>query len=320
MSTTFPLLLALHTRELPPEVTRQLAMLREFSLTQRLTWTETPYPECPEPQESPDRQSALVLGLLLEARHAHPPDDVLHWAEVAESFLKAYPLPEAAAVPLRVLALLYTAEGWRRKRHGKAARAFQEAHELIEAHSVEDPTVQAEMHFLAGKRDLEDRDRWESAREHFRQASRLYEELEDDLYRGHSLCLLACVIHRLDFRRDSLEPTQVLLQALALLHPDHFQELFVASLLELGHHYCDRRQFPFADDLRQALGKMAPQSRGLPARVRYQWLQARLAKARGDRRIASESYRAGSVMVMEPLLDALGLMMTVRDGGEGKAS
>ena len=67
----------LHKVTFPPGVAKQVQALRQLSPDQRLAWTETP---SAEPRET---RTALLLGVLLEARDAPDAAAATNWSEVA---------------------------------------------------------------------------------------------------------------------------------------------------------------------------------------------------------------------------------------------
>jgi hypothetical protein len=309
----------LHKVTFPPGVTEQVQALRQLSPEQRLAWTETPSAERPE------TQAALVLALLLEARSAPDTAAATNWPEVAAHFLRINPPTGPAAVPLRILARSYQAEGQRRLgQHLGAARAIREAFHLAETHTVQDQATLAELHFIAGKIATTDRQRRTEAEDHLCKAALLYAALADDAHRAHCLAFQAVASHKVNQSSPTgqtggrshppfLAPVDLVVESLGLLSPEEHARCLLPILLDLAHLYCDRKQFHLAEDLRALLGTLAPQATGPVGRARYQWLQARLATAHGVPEKADERYRACSVTVAEPMLDSLGLLLALRD-------
>jgi hypothetical protein len=302
----------LHKRTPPRTVAEQIRVLRALPPEHRLNWAETPSPELRE------EQTALLVALLLEARHAPDTAAATSWPEVAAQFLRANPAPGPEAVPLRILITTYQAEGKRRLGDPlRAARLIHEASQLARAHAVEDQVTLAELHFVAGKIHFADRQRLAQAEDHFSRAALLYAALGDDAQRAHCLAFQAVAMRRLDgFGKRHppfFAPVELLLESIGILSPDRHAQFFLPVLLALAHLYCDDGQFHLAEDLRALLGTLAPQTAGPVVRARHHWLQARLAQAQGETEKATERYRACSVTVTEPLLDTLGLLLALRD-------
>ena len=190
---------------------------------------------------------------------------------------------------------------------------------------MQDQATLAELHFIAGKIATTDRKRRSEAEDHLSKAALLYAALGDDAHRAHCLAFQAVASHRINQTcavgqsgsggsyPPVLAPVDIVVESLGLLSPELHARCLLPILLDLAHLYCDRDQFHLAEDLRALIATLAPQATGPVGRARYQWLQARLATAHGIPEKAEERYRACSVTLTEGLVEALPVVLAMRD-------
>ncbi|HSL81655.1 MAG TPA: tetratricopeptide repeat protein, partial [Thermoanaerobaculia bacterium] len=229
---------------------------------------------------SPRRFGNLALGeaLVDEARACLPgdPHGSLAWARTLEAVAGAYPVPYE---PHRILALAYQGNALRAAGDFEAGRRLLlRAQELLVEREVPDPDVTAELHSFLGSLETDLR-RFEEALEHLETAASLYRTTGDAER-------LARVLMKLGLLHEMMEDLPSALQmdkaALALLSPDDDQALHLAARLNYANHLLEAGHPLRARDVLDVELHLYESEADPHIRLRFDWLQARLAGALGD--------------------------------------
>lgn len=247
-----------------------LPILRELSPEQRLLRV----------RNSPGRFANRALGeaLLDQARAClpHDPAGSMAWAETAAAVAASYPSPHP---PHDVLALALQGNARR------AAGDFETAEELLFGardlmveQEVVELDVGAELHSLLGSLAT-DRRRFEHAAEHLEAAAGFYQTLGDPERLARVLMKLGTLHDLLQDLPSALEADKA---ACALLSPETDVRLYLAARFNYAYHLHEAGELGRARDVLDFDLDLFQKHADPHARVRFDWLEARLAAALGD--------------------------------------
>lgn len=231
-------------------------------------------------QNSPRRfgNPALAEALVEEARSClpHDPAGSLAWARALEAVAGACRPPYAAH---RVLAVAYQGNAHRAAgdfRRGE--ELLRRARDLMTAHGVSDPEVDAELHSLFGSL-CSDLGRFDESLEHLEGAARLYEALDEPKRLARVLMKLGMLHRLLDDLPAALRADKA---ALGLLSPVDDRRLYLAARVNYAYHLAEAGKPLTARDVLDWDADLFRQHADPHTRVRVDWLQARLAGELGD--------------------------------------
>ncbi|MFW6012484.1 MAG: hypothetical protein ACOC92_02110 [bacterium] len=226
-------------------------------------------------RNSPARFANPALGeeILAEARACLPddPGGSLAWARSLEAVAQAYPTPCHGH---QVLAIAYRGNAYRALGDlGQAQLFLTRARNTQRRHLVADADVHAELHSFFGSLYTDLR-QFDDAAGELEQAAELFRELRDELRLARVLMKIGN-LHVL--AGDLPAALRVDHQALYLLSPEHHRPLYLSARLNYAFHLQEAGRPLEARDQVEYERLAFLEEADAHTRIRYDWLNARLA-------------------------------------------